>query len=48
MKDEIDKTPMGRLAEMEEIGDAITFLASSMSSFMCGAGLVVDGGFTAR
>lgn len=44
---EIDKTPQGRLGEMEEIADAMVFLASPMSSFMTGSGLCVDGGFTA-
>lgn len=40
---EISRVPMGRLALMEEIGDAITFLASPMASFVCGHGLLVDG-----
>jgi NAD(P)-dependent dehydrogenase (short-subunit alcohol dehydrogenase family) len=48
MREEIDQTPMGRMAQMEEIADSIVFLASSMSSFMCGTGMVVDGGFTAK
>lgn len=48
MEGEIKKTPMGRLGMMEEIADCITFLASPMSSFMTGAGLVADGGFTAQ
>lgn len=48
MKREIEETPLGRLALMEEIADSIVFLASPMSSFMCGAGVVVDGGFTAK
>lgn len=48
MAKEVEKVPMGRLGEMEEIGDAIAFLGSEMSSFMCGAGMVVDGGFTAQ
>ena len=46
MDGEIAKVPQGRLGEMEEIADSIMFLASPLSSFMCGAGLVVDGGFT--
>jgi NAD(P)-dependent dehydrogenase (short-subunit alcohol dehydrogenase family) len=46
MAREIERTPMGRLANMEEIADSIVFLASPMSSFMTGACLVVDGGFT--
>lgn len=43
MQKEIEKTPVGRIADMEEIADAITFLVSPMSSFMYGAGLVADG-----
>lgn len=48
MKHEIEKTPMGRLGTMEEIADCMVFLASPMSSFMTGAALVPDGGFTAH
>lgn len=40
---EIDKIPVGRLAEMDEIADHITFLASPMSSYMYGASMVADG-----
>ena len=36
--------PMGRWATAEEIGDAVVFLASDMSSFITGHALVVDGG----
>lgn len=43
---DIAKTPFKRLARMEEIGDAITFLASPLSSYMQSAALVADGGFT--
>ena len=48
MKKEVEETPMKRLGDMEEIADSIAFLASPMSSFMAGASLVVDGGFTAK
>lgn len=48
MDGEVEKTPMGRFGTMEEIADCIAFLASPMSSFMTGAGLVADGGFTAQ
>ena len=46
MKEEVNKTPMKRMGELDEISDCIAFLASPMSSFMTGHALVVDGGYT--
>lgn len=39
-----DVIPMGRFGTVEEIADAIVFLASDRSSFMTGHAFVVDGG----
>jgi len=39
-----EKIPMGRWASVEEIAEAILFLASDRSSFMTGQALVIDGG----
>jgi NAD(P)-dependent dehydrogenase (short-subunit alcohol dehydrogenase family) len=42
------KIPMGRWGDPKEIGPSILFLASEASSFMTGATLFIDGGYTAQ
>ncbi|MCR9220979.1 MAG: SDR family oxidoreductase [Alphaproteobacteria bacterium] len=39
--------PLGRVAEPEEIADAILYAASDLAGFMTGAVLTVDGGYSA-
>jgi sorbose reductase len=41
-----DRTPMRRLADVEEIAGPVLFLASPMAGFITGHDLVVDGGIT--
>lgn len=44
----VSQIPLGRWGELEEIGGLALFLASDASSFITGAGIAIDGGWTAR
>jgi NAD(P)-dependent dehydrogenase (short-subunit alcohol dehydrogenase family) len=46
--DLISRVPMKRLAQAEEIAEAILFLASNKASYITGASLAADGGNLAR
>ncbi len=41
-------TCMGRMAEPREIADVMAFMASDAASYMNGATVIVDGGYTAK
>lgn len=43
-----ESTPLARFASAREIGHSILFLASDVSSYMTGAEVLVDGGYTAQ
>ena len=42
----ISKIPLGRWGNLDEIGGIAVFLASDASSFVTGAGYLIDGGWT--
>jgi NAD(P)-dependent dehydrogenase (short-subunit alcohol dehydrogenase family) len=39
-------TPMGRMAEVEDLQGAVVYLASPASDFVTGADILIDGGYT--
>ena len=42
-----EKVPMGRIGSVDEVAHAVLFMASDDASYLTGAELVVDGGYTA-
>lgn len=44
----LERTPLGRFGEVEELGATALYLASDAASFVTGADFVVDGGYLAQ
>lgn len=44
----LERTPMGRVAEPVEVARVVSFLASPASSYVAGATIPVDGGYSCK
>ncbi|WP_114907740.1 SDR family NAD(P)-dependent oxidoreductase [Ornithinimicrobium murale] len=42
----VSRTPMGRLAHVDEVADAVSFVCSERATFVTGSTIYVDGGWT--
>ena len=42
----VDRTPLGRIGEPDDIADVVVFLCSEMARFITGQTIVIDGGMT--
>ncbi len=45
--DTLQRIPMGKLGELEDIMGAVVFLSSPAAALITGAALTIDGGWTA-
>jgi len=43
----VDRIPLGRIGTVEEVANAVVFLASPAARLVTGSSLLVDGGWTA-
>ena len=48
LQDFLDRTPIGRVGQPEDVAYGVLYLASDESSFVTGSELVIDGGYTAH
>jgi Dehydrogenases with different specificities (related to short-chain alcohol dehydrogenases) len=46
-KETLNKIPLGKFAELNDVATAVAFLASDSSSMITGTSILVDGGWTA-
>ena len=44
----LDRIPLGRMAEIRDVENAVIYLCSDMSSMLTGTSLMVDGGWVAQ
>ena len=47
-KDTLARIPLAKLGQVEDVADAVVYLASPAAGMVTGGSLLVDGGWTAR